>query len=189
MRKFIKSIGSLDALLIITIINTISILVLIFFPRNYRGVFDIIGIYITAFLGYLVYKLQTQKDKFEYAMQRPLLNFINIKDIGWVILNVGNGPALYIRFMGKTRTDWELPVIGYAIPPNKALTIQVEIEDAGAKLAVYYKDLFENEYMVECESDTNSIVCKRGDKNWSEDLYYKIHHKVKRSDRLHLISL
>jgi hypothetical protein len=140
-------------------------------------------------LGFLVYRLQKQKDKFDYTMQRPLLNFVNTPQSGWVILNVGNGPALNIRFMGKDRTSWVQPVIGYAIPPNIALTIQEEIKNAGAALAVYYKDLFDNEYMVECEADTNSIVYKRGDKNWNEEQYNLIHHNVRRSDLLHLISL
>jgi hypothetical protein len=122
-------------------------------------------------------------------MQRPLLNFVYTPNYGWVILNVGNGPALNIRFMSKNAIEWEQPVIGYAIPPNLALLISEEIKGAAMALAVYYKDLFENEYMGRCEGDTNSIVSKKGDKNWDEELQHKIHYKVRRSNILHLTSL
>ena len=189
MSGFIKQRIGRNFLTIITISNTVLILILILFQKGIRDVLDLIGIFITGFISYLVYKSQLQKDRFDYTMQRPLLNFVCTPHDGWVILNVGNGPALNIRFMGKSRTSWGQSVIGYAIPPNMALIINPEIVNYGAALAVYYKDLFENEYMVQCEGDTNSIVCKRGGKDWNEDLFKKIHTDVRRSNNLHLTTL
>jgi hypothetical protein len=170
------------------IILVITIVLLIILAGDFKIIIDTIGIYMTAFLGLIVFVSQTKKDDFEYTRQRPLLNFINTSE-GWVILNVGNGPALYIRFMGKNKVDWVQPVIGYAIPPNMALTIRTEINGNGDALAVYYKDLFRNEYIVQCEGDTNSEVKQKGSQGWDKKFVERITMNARRSNSLRLIKL
>jgi hypothetical protein len=174
-------------LLGITIFNTCILIVFVFAKNNIKETIEIIGTGVTAVLAFLVYKAQTQKDSFEYRLQRPHLNFVNTGQHGWVILNVGNGPGLNIRFMEKAE-DWERPIIGYSIPPNVALKIMPELK-AAAALVVVYTDSFDKEYMVQCSGDTNSVVLGKGDKNWDEELYKKLHTNVRRSNILHLISI
>ena len=177
---------------ILAILNTLIIVSLLFFKKDFKEIIEVTAICVSAFIAFLVYQSQIQKDRFDYTMQRPLLNFVNIPKDGkdwWVVLNVGNGPALNIRFMGKSRASWGQPVIGYAIPPNLALIISPEIEGHGTALSVYYKDLFGKEYMVYCEGDTNSIVCEKGEKEWNDDLFNKIHSNVKRGVNLQFTTL
>ncbi len=59
----------------------------------------------------------------------------------------------------------------------------------GITLVVYYKDLFDNEYLVQCNSDTNTAPVMKGERNWDAELEKIINKNVKRAAYLTLTNL
>jgi hypothetical protein len=145
---------------------------------------EVLGTVTTFIIAVLVFTAQLQRDRNDKRLQKPYLNIINIQGYGWVLMNIGQGPALNVRFSDKD-VDWFRPVIGYAIPPNTALLIKPEIQ-VGYAIAATYNDVLQNIYVAHCAGDTTTVK-ERGKKDWdkeSEELYNLLHKDVRRSDKL-----
>jgi hypothetical protein len=151
--------------------------------QYFKDIFQILGIIISGVIAFLVFRMQKQKNKDDRELQKPVLQILNVQGKGWVLFNVGRGPALSVRFADKNN-KWGMPVIAYSIPADTALLIKPEINYGGA-IAAVYSDLLKNEYMAYCIGDTTSIT-QKGDKNWNQELYNLLHTNPKRSNSLML---
>jgi len=79
--------------------------------------------------------------------KRPVLVFERTQD-GWIIKNVGNGPALNLVFAAGDGARWLDP---YKVPSiSKDGSYQLKNLKAGARLGVAYFDFDQNLYSSEC---------------------------------------
>ena len=79
--------------------------------------------------------------------KRPVLVFERTVD-GWIIKNVGNGPALNLVFAEGDKIRWLVP---YKVPSiSKDGSYQLRDLKAGARLGVAYFDFDDNLYSSEC---------------------------------------
>ncbi|MDH7460877.1 hypothetical protein QEG73_06285 [Chitinophagaceae bacterium 26-R-25] len=153
-----------------------------------KDVLEIIGTIATVSIAILVYRAQKQRDSFDKNLQKPVLDFIKVKTKNWVLMNIGKGPALFVRFIQKDLSGtWQTPIIGYSIPSEMVLDISQEISSAQA-LAAVYKDLAGKSYMVYCVDDTCQVIEEADWNSEQRELNGKIHDNPRSSQYLLLMN-
>jgi len=145
-----------------------------------------LGIIVTGIFSCILYLLHRRKNREDAKMQKPLVNVHNFKDTGYVILNMGKGPALNVRFTeSDTGNTWKTGYIGYALPVNTYFSTQGFFNNNGA-IAVAYNDLLGNDYLMITRGDT-STIWQRGDEGFNNDLYKHLHTEPRRTDKLQML--
>ncbi|MDI3320481.1 hypothetical protein [Pinibacter soli] len=153
-----------------------------------KDIFEIIGTIATVSIAILVYFAQKQRDSFDKNLQKPVLDFIRVKNKNWVLMNIGKGPALFVRFIEKDPSGtWRTPIIGYSIPSEMVLDISQETSTAQA-LAAVYKDLAGKNYMVYCVDDTCKVIEEANWNSEQRELNRRIHDNPRSSQNLLLMN-
>jgi hypothetical protein len=143
------------------------------------------GVIVASFLSVLVYQLNRRKNKDEARLQKPVINVHNFEGVGYVILNMGKGPALNVRFAESNGANWEEAFIGYSLPVNTYFPTK-KFFMHNAAIAVAYNDLLGNDYLMIARSDTSTIH-QRGEKGFDKAAFKHLHTEPNRTDKMPLL--
>jgi hypothetical protein len=149
--------------------------------------FQAMGVIVTFYFSRLVFNLHKRKNDDDAKLQKPIVNIHNFQDIGYVIVNIGKGPALNIRFAECSSTgQWERAIIGYSIPVNTFFATRLFFNHYGA-IAVAYNDTLGKHYLMVAKAETTTIF-EKGSDGFYEDLFKHLHNNPVRTDKLPLLS-
>lgn len=141
-----------------------------------------VGVLVASYLSFLVYKMNRRKNVDDAQLQKPVINVHNFEQHGYVILNIGKGPALNVRFAESHNNNWEKAFIGYSIPVNTYFPTKQFFKYNGA-IAVAYNDLLGNDYLMVTRADTSTIF-QRGKEGFDENLFKHLHNGPNRTDKM-----
>jgi len=105
----------------------------------------------------------------------PTLVFIYSPSDGWILRNVGNGPALniVIAYQMHFENDWQNPTRLYPIAQGEELKIKWVRHDLD-KLGVIYSDAYNRVYTSICDDDLTTIVEGRALPTWKDSEIIKV---------------
>ncbi|MGV3588885.1 MAG: hypothetical protein ACO1OF_17900 [Adhaeribacter sp.] len=109
-----------------------------------------------------------QSKKSSVADIRPILVFVYDGRIGWIIKNIGNGPALNI-IVAQIKGEWFNPV---RIPPLSAncefvMSWLQHVDDTG--LGANYNDFENRIYSATCGNDLSQVIKGPTLPKWNEN--------------------
>ena len=127
----------------------------------------VLAIFVSIVSFTLSYQLSKQSS---IASMKPVLVFEYSPDKGWVLRNVGNGPALnVILAMKEDNSDWFNPV---RIPPlsKDGEFILSWIRHSNIRtLGATYEDFMQKPYSTTCTDDLSRITEENVLMNWPEN--------------------